>query len=117
MKDINYYLSRGFSKDMAKYYISGRKKIIDVKANEDFTLIITFDNGEKRLIDCKTFIKDNTVFEALKDYEVFKRVYVDNTHCISWDKNPNIDSEKVWNNKISLCPDSSYVDSIPLKPL
>ena len=35
------------------------KKVIDVKANENYTLVITFNNGEKRLMDCKTFIKDN----------------------------------------------------------
>lgn len=114
-KDVNYYLSLGLDEAIAKYYASGRKKIIDVKANENYTLVITFNNGEKRLMDCKTFIKDNTVFEILKDYNVFKRVYVDSTHSISWDKDPNIDSEKVWSNKIDLCPDSSYIDSVPIE--
>ena len=51
----------------------------------------------------------------MKDYNVFKRVYVDSTHSISWDKDPNIDSEKVWSNIIDLCPDSSYIDSVPIE--
>ena len=114
MKDVNYYLSKGLDEAMAKYYASGRKKIIAVKPNRDFTLTITFDDGEKRSMDCKKFIKDKTVFAVLSDYEVFKRVYVDDTHCIAWDKDPNVDSNVVWSNKIDLCPDSSYIDSVPL---
>lgn len=115
VKDINYYLSKGLDERMARYYASGRKKIIAVEAHEDYSLTITFDNGEKRWMDCKTFIKDGTVFEVLKDYNIFKRVYVDSTHSISWDKDPNIDSEKTWSNKIDLCPDTSYVDSVPIE--
>lgn len=114
-KDVNYYLSKGLDERMARYYASGRKKVIAVEAHEDFSLTITFDSGEKRLLDCKTFIKDGTVFEVLKDYNIFKRVYIDDTHSISWDKNPNVDSEKVWSNKIDICPDSSYIDSIPIE--
>lgn len=45
-KDVNYYLSLGLDEAMAKYYASGRKKIIDVKANENYTLVITFNNGK-----------------------------------------------------------------------
>ena len=28
-------------------------------------------------------------------------------------KDPNVDSEVVWNNKVDLCPDCCYVDSVP----
>lgn len=42
----------------------------------------------------------------------FRRVYVDKQHCICWDINPDIDSDKVWSNKVDLCPDSCYIDSI-----
>lgn len=115
MKDMNYYLSKGLDEQMARYYASGRKKIIDVEPHKDFSLTITFDNDEKRWLDCKTFIKDGTVFGVLKDYNIFKQVYVDDTHSISWDKDPNVDSEKVWSNKIDICPDSSYLDSVPIE--
>jgi len=39
-KDINYYLSRGFDKKVAEYYVSGRKKIVAVTPNPDFSLTI-----------------------------------------------------------------------------
>lgn len=114
-RDINYYLSKGLDERTARYYASGRKRIIAVEPHEDYSLTITFDNGEKRWLDCKTFIKDGTVFEVLKDYNTFKRVYIDDTHSISWDKDANVDSEKVWSNKIDICPDSSYLDSVPIE--
>lgn len=114
-KDVNYYISKGLDKKTAEYYISGRKKIISVIPTKDFSLIITFDNQEKRLLDCKPFILDGTVFAFLKSFDNFKRVYVDDTHCIAWDKDPNIDSEKVWHNKVDISSDSCYLDSIALK--
>ena len=46
--------------------------------------------------------------------ENFRRVYLDDTHSIAWDINPDIDSSVVWNNKVDLCPDTCYIDSIPI---
>lgn len=31
-----------------------------------------------------------------------------------WDVDPAVDSSKVWSNKVDLCPDSCYIDSIPI---
>lgn len=112
-KSIEYYLSKGFDRKMAEYYAAGRKKILAAVPNQDFTLTITFDNGEKRIFDVKPILQPGTVFEHFMDYENFKRVYVDDTHCIAWDIDPSVDSNAVWNNKIDLCPDCCYVDSLP----
>ena len=46
---IDYYLSRGFDRNAAKYFANGKKQITNVTPNSDFTLTIAFDNGEKRL--------------------------------------------------------------------
>lgn len=113
-KSIEYYLSKGFEQKIAEYFASGRKTITGVIPNDDFTLTITFDNGEKRLYDAAALIKPGTVFESLADINNFKRVYVDDEHCIAWDIDPDINSSIVWNNKIDLCPDSCYVDSMPI---
>ena len=110
---IDFYLSKGFDSKMAKYFASGRKKIIAVKANEDFTLLLTFDNSEKRLFDMKPYLKKNTVFEQFLNYADFKRVYIDDSNSVCWDKNPNIDSENDWNNKVDVSGDVCYVDSEP----
>lgn len=114
-KSIEYYLSKGFDQTMAEYYASGRKKILCVKANDNFTLTLHFDNGEIRLLDCSPFLKSGTVFEPFLQINNFKRVYLDEDHCVCWDIDPNVDSKTVWNNKINICPDNCYVDSIPIK--
>lgn len=114
-KNVKYYLSKGFDEKTAEYFAAGRRTIIDVTPNDDFTLTISFDNGEKRLYDVRPLLKSGTVFETFADINNFRRVYIDEQHCIAWDINPDIDSSTVWNNKVDLCPDSCYVDSVPLR--
>ena len=45
---VEYYLSKGFDRKAAEYFAGGKKKIVGVVANRDFTLTIRFDNGEKK---------------------------------------------------------------------
>lgn len=99
---------------MAEYFASGRKKIIEVNPNDNFTLTIRFNNGEVRLYDAAPLLQPGTVFAPFRNLENFRRVYLDDDHCISWDIDPDIDSNVVWNNKVDLCPDSCYVDSVPI---
>ena len=113
-KDITYYLSKGFDRSMAEYFASGRKRITAVTPNKDFTLILDFDNGERRIYDCKPFLKDGTVFAPFMQFENFKRVYLDSEQCVAWDIDPTINSDVVWSNKVDLSPDSCYVDSVPI---
>lgn len=49
-KNIEYYLSQDFNIEMAKYFSKGRRTIVSVVANDDYTLTLGFDNGEKRHI-------------------------------------------------------------------
>ena len=113
-RNVDFYLSKGFDRPMAEYFASGRKKVTSATPNKDFTLTLEFDNGEKRLYDCKPFLEENTVFAPFMIYENFKRVYVDNEHCVAWDINPSIDSNIVWNNKVDIGSDTCYVDSEPI---
>lgn len=112
---VNFYLSKGFDRTMAEYFASGRKKAVEVTANDDFTLLIKFDNGELRLFDMKPILDENTVFELLRNLSDFKRVYLDDDNSVCWDKNPDVDSSVVWNNKIDISSDVCYTESIPLK--
>lgn len=109
-----YYLSRGFSPEMAAYFASGRRRIIRVVPNDDYTLTLLFDNGEVRLYDMSALIKSGTVFSPLMDLSVFRRAYIDDMHAVSWDIDPAVDSTVVWSNKIDLSPDNCYVYSTPL---
>ena len=113
-KRVEFYLSRGFEPKMAEYFAAGRRRIIDVIPNNDFTLTLTFDNGECRLYDVAPLLQEGTVFAPLRELKDFQRVYLDESHCVSWDIDPSVDSEVVWSNKVDLCPDSCYVDSCPI---
>ena len=113
-KSVEYYLSKGLDIKMAEYFASGRKKITAVVPNDDFTLTLSFANGEKRVFDVTPLLKEGTVFETFLNLEDFKRVYIDDTNCVAWDINPEIDSQIVWNNKVDISSDSCYVDSVPV---
>ena len=113
-KNIEYYLSKGFDLKTAEYFANGRRKIIGVIPNDNFTLTISFDNGEKRILDIAPMLIKGTVFETFADIKNFRRVYIDENHSIAWDINPEIDSNIEWNNKVDLCSDSCYIDSIPI---
>jgi len=114
MRTIEYYINKGFDQKTAEYFSSGRKKIICVVPQKDKSLILTFDSGEKRRLDIMPIIQPGTVFAFLKDDDIFNRVYLDESSCVSWDIDPNIDSTKVWNNKVDLSSDSCYLDSVPI---
>lgn len=112
---VAYYLSKGFDLKMAEYFSAGRRRITKVIPNEDFTLTLTFDNGETRQFNAAGLLEDGTVFATFRDWHNFSRVYLDENNCVSWDIDPNIDSSKVWSNKVDLSSDTCYVDSIPCK--
>lgn len=111
---VNYYLSKGFDRKTAEYYARGRRQIKQVTPNRDYTLTILFDNGELRRYDMQPLLQPNTVFEPLLDWNNFQRVYLDEDAAVAWDIDPNVDSNVIWNNKIDLCPDTCYIDSVPI---
>ena len=112
-KDIHCCLSKGYDRKMAEYFAQGRRRAANVAANDDFTLVIEFDNGGIRLYDAAPLLQPGTVFAPLMRLENFRRVYIDDCHCIAWDIDPDADSSVVWNNKVDISPDACYVDSIP----
>ena len=69
-------------------------RVVDVLANDDFTLLLTFDNTEKKLFDVKPYL-DKGIFEELKDIHVFNTVKV---------KNGTVE----WIHEQDFCPDTLY---------
>ena len=111
---VDYYLSKGFDRPMAEYFANGRKRLAAVAPQPDFTLLLTYEDGEKRVYDMKPFLEKGGVFVPFRDYSEFRRVYLDDTCAVAWDIDPNVDSNVVWSNKVDICPDGCYVDSVPL---
>lgn len=110
-KRIEDYLSAGFDQRTAEYFAGGRKKILSVEPGDGFTLLLAFDNGERRRFDMTGVIEEGTVFAFLSDPSNFNRVYLDDTGSVCWDIDPNVDSDKVWSNKVDLSADTCYLDS------
>ncbi|MBC2579417.1 DUF2442 domain-containing protein [Clostridium sp. DJ247] len=54
------------------------------------------------------------VFEILKDLNKFKEVFIDESGNVAWDRDTNIDSNVVWNNRIDICKNSIYLNSKPV---
>mgnify|MGYP000810218177 FL=1 len=113
-KSVEFYLSKGYDRKMAEYFASGRKRITKVVPRNDFTLVLSFDNGKIRLYDARPLLQAGTVFAPFREWDNFRRVYLDEGHSVCWDIDPNIDSNEVWNNKVDLCPDSCYVETVVL---
>ena len=107
---VDFYLSKGFDRPMAEYFARGRKRLAAVEPQPDFTLLLTYEDGEQRVYDMKPLLEKGGVFEPFREYAAFQRVYLDDTCSVAWD----IDSSVVWNNKVDICPDGCYVDSMPL---
>lgn len=72
-------------------------RIIDVKALNNYKILIVYQNGEKRIKDMKPYL-DKGVFKKLKDESFFKSVKV-SFGTISWGE------------QIDLCADSIYETS------
>ena len=75
------------------------KRIIAVEALEDYKLLLTFSNNEKRIQDMKPYLEKG-VFKKLKDKSFFNSVHI-SFDTISW------------NDEIDLCADTLYETSIP----
>jgi hypothetical protein len=71
-----------------------------VKPNPDYTLTLVFSNGEIRLFDVKPYLEFG-IFKELKDRSLFNSV------------KPFMGSIQ-WQNGLDLCPDTLYMDSIPI---
>lgn len=72
-------------------------RIKDIKVLEDYQILVTFDNGEKRVKDMKPYLEKG-VFKKLKDEEFFKSVKL-------------VYGTVSWGDSIDLCADSIYETS------
>ncbi len=111
---IDYYLERGFSQNYAEYFAAGRRKILSVKPNSDFSITLRFDNGECRRFDVTPLIVQGSVFDDLKDKAIFDKVYLDEDSVVCWDRDPSVDSRLVWSNKLDISPDTCYVEGVKI---
>lgn len=96
--------------EVRNYFETEKRKICKVVPNDDYSLTLTFDNGEVRVY-CELQDKMNHgVLAKIKPR--FSEVFIDvDTGCVAWDIDPSVDSRLVWNNRVDLCPDACYLNS------
>jgi hypothetical protein len=68
--------------------------VIDVKAQDDYKLILLFDNDERRSLDVKQFFSCGR-FGELRDLNVFKQVHV-SFDSIEWKNGLDLDPEPLY---------------------
>ena len=77
-------------------------KVVGVKANDDFSLYLRFDDGSMRRFDVKPYLEYG-VFQELKDKSYFKRVKV-------------AFGTVQWPNEQDISPDTLYLESTVIEP-
>ena len=73
-------------------------RVIEVSSTDDYKLLLTFNNGEKRLFDAKPLLSMH-IFQPLKNKEFFSSVKVAYGTII-------------WPHDIDYCPDTLYSESM-----
>jgi hypothetical protein len=68
----------------------------EVRPQEDYTLNIVFENGEKGVLDMKPILNFG-VFQRLKKYEIFQQVRV-GFDTIEWECGVDLDPEFIYAN-------------------
>jgi hypothetical protein len=75
-------------------------RVKDVKPQSNYTVLLTFTNGEKKIFDVKPYLEKG-IFRELKDASLFNSV------------KPFLGSIQ-WKNGQDFCPDTLYEDSVSL---
>jgi hypothetical protein len=73
------------------------KKVIP---QDNFLLLLTFENGEKRQFDLKPYL-DFGIFQELKDLKLFKTVKT-SFDSIEWDNEADLDPELLYQKSIKI---------------
>ena len=98
--------------EKTKKYFENPRKLVDVKTDDDYNLHLTFDNGEVRIYNMQKELEG--VFAVLKDKNRFQSAFIDEFGNVAWDIDDSIDSSTHWENRIDICKDALYMDSIPV---
>lgn len=53
------------------------------------------------------------VFSLLKDVKKFQSVFIDEVGNVAWNIDENTDNSIHWKNRIDLCKDMLYLESVP----
>jgi hypothetical protein len=72
--------------------------IKEVRPQDNYMLLLTFENGEKRQFDMKPYL-DLGIFQELKDLRLFNTVKT-SFDSVEWENEADIDPETLYQNSI-----------------
>ena len=72
-------------------------RIVKVKPQKNYKLLLLFDNNEWRIFDVSPYL-DKGIFKELKSPEIFNSV-------------KTVDGSVQWQNEADFCPDTLYLES------
>jgi hypothetical protein len=72
-------------------------RVIQAECRKDHSILLTFDNGDKRLFDIRPYL-DYPIFQPLRDLPYFLRGHVGH-------------GTVVWPHEEDFCPDTLYLES------
>lgn len=93
-----------------KEYFDNPRKIVAVEPLEGYVLRLTFDNGEIKSYSMQDKLQG--VFAVLQSQSKFRKAFLDEFGNVAWDIDETVDSSVHWNNRIDLCKDALYLDSV-----
>ena len=70
--------------------------VTEVQATNDYRLVLTFDNGERRLFDLRPYLSIGR-FAELRDIDAFKQISV-SFDTVEWTNGLDIDPEFLYAN-------------------
>ena len=76
--------------------------VVEVKPMSDYQLLLTFEDGEKRVFDVKPYLNKG-IFKELRDEKVFKSVKV-SFDSIQWSNQADIDPEDLYEHSVRYQP-------------
>ena len=74
--------------------------VSEVEPQEGYKLLLTFENGEKRLFEMDDYL-DTGLFQELKDGKMFKSVHIV-LDSIEWANGVDLDPEELYQNSIAV---------------
>jgi hypothetical protein len=74
--------------------------IKNVQPQDDYLILLTFENGEKRQFDLKPYLNVG-IFSELKDLTLFRTVHT-SFDTIEWENDADIDPETLYQNSIKI---------------
>jgi hypothetical protein len=87
-----------------------RPKLFQVLPQDDFTVILFYDNGEIKRYDCNWIRFESGVFRQIQELPRFKDLCTIMNGTLAWD----ISEKRDPYNCIDLCPDTVYQDSVKI---